>query len=405
MIKSLFFINFFLQITSLYKKRLNYLQRFFYLMTTKIWYIFLIIFFQMFRGICASENWKEQLKQYLQEPAPCWMERQIKEDFEKCKGVSFKKRDVRGAYNNSKRNAYLAYFRLRGSKVFSDLKFVTPSHQFRRNGLVKAFKDLGQVVLLPRVELLYAIGDLPEMEALKIKAPILVASASKNHQNAFIFFPDGICLSRYDSFMEEVQKANALYPWDQKINRLIWRGGMTGTIATNPMPGNPWKEKDFFKYPRTRLMELAQDNPYLIDAKYANSTLIYEYLALKYPHFIGEKISIEEHIKFKYQLLIDGNSAAWDRALWQFFSNCFILKQESNFMQWYYNGLQPYVHYLPVKKDLSDLVENLEKLQKNEKDYLQIIENAQAFAQERLSYARMLQYIYLVLLEYKKHVL
>lgn len=34
--------------------------------------------------------------------------------------------------------------------------------------------------------------------------------------------------------------------------------------------------------------------------------------------------------------------------------------------EWYYDILKPWVHYVPVKRDLSDLVEKIEWLKEND---------------------------------------
>jgi len=42
------------------------------------------------------------------------------------------------------------------------------------------------------------------------------------------------------------------------------------------------------------------------------------------------------------------------------------LKIESDFAQYFYGDLKPYVHYVPVKKDYSDLISQIEWLRQND---------------------------------------
>ncbi len=111
---------------------------------------------------------------------------------------------------------------------------------------------------------------------------------------------------------------------------------------------------------------------------------------------------MKNHLKYKYQLLIDGNSCAYSRAYWQLFSNCAILKQSSPNLQWFYGLLKPYVHYIPLQNDLSDLPEKILWSKDHDKEVRKIISNAQMLAQENLKQADLYYYLYLVLHEYSK---
>ena len=63
---------------------------------------------------------------------------------------------------------------------------------------------------------------------------------------------------------------------------------------------------------------------------------------------------------------MDGNSASWSRLYWTLLSNSVVIKQNSNHMQWYYGCLKPWIHYVPVKNDLSNLEQIINLLEKND---------------------------------------
>jgi spore maturation protein CgeB len=46
------------------------------------------------------------------------------------------------------------------------------------------------------------------------------------------------------------------------------------------------------------------------------------------------------------------------------------------------DSLKPFVHYIPIKKDFSDLFEKIEYLKNNDKEAERIAKNAQEFARE-----------------------
>lgn len=52
---------------------------------------------------------------------------------------------------------------------------------------------------------------------------------------------------------------------------------------------------------------------------------------------------------------LDGNTNSWRGAYWKLRSNSVVLKQHSPWCQWYYNRLVPYIHYIPLARDLHDL--------------------------------------------------
>lgn len=61
-----------------------------------------------------------------------------------------------------------------------------------------------------------------------------------------------------------------------------------------------------------------------------------------------------------------------------------VLKQESPFFEHFYKDLVPYVHYVPFKRDLSDLVDKVKWLIKNDDEARNISRNAQEFAKDNL---------------------
>jgi hypothetical protein len=69
------------------------------------------------------------------------------------------------------------------------------------------------------------------------------------------------------------------------------------------------------------------------------------------------QVSIQDHIKRKYLISIDGWTAAWFRPQWIMSSNSIFVKQESFKVEWFYHKLIPKKHYYPVAEDLSDLLE------------------------------------------------
>lgn len=62
-----------------------------------------------------------------------------------------------------------------------------------------------------------------------------------------------------------------------------------------------------------------------------------------------------------------------------------IFKPESKYFEYFYKDLKPYVHYVPVMADLTDLVEKIKWAQKNDEKAKIIAKNGQNFANQKIS--------------------
>lgn len=61
-----------------------------------------------------------------------------------------------------------------------------------------------------------------------------------------------------------------------------------------------------------------------------------------------------------------------------------VFKQDSEYYEFFYNELQPNVHYIPVKRDLSDLVEKVKWAISNDEAVMEIAENGRNYARTKL---------------------
>jgi len=96
--------------------------------------------------------------------------------------------------------------------------------------------------------------------------------------------------------------------------------------------------------------------------------------------------SIEEQLKFKYILDVDGYSNTWDATVWKLYSGSVLLKTESIWKQWYYDDLIEWVHYVPIKNDFSDLNDKIKWCIDNDEKCKEIIKNSRKFVIEKLNW-------------------
>lgn len=148
--------------------------------------------------------------------------------------------------------------------------------------------------------------------------------------------------------------------WEQKIPRLYWRGAPHGFVYRAYDPGNTLSQ-------RKLLIDLSARFPDLCDATFSCTT------------------SKNEQLDYKYLIDIDGEVNAWSGFFWKLYSRSVVFKVESHYEQWYYKDLSPWVHYIPVMADLSDILERYEWALDNDEACRCIAENGKDFA-TRLTY-------------------
>ena len=207
----------------------------------------------------------------------------------------------------------------------------------------------------------------------------LLGFASDAHlvaKKKVILMPDFEAQKGYSALFKIINIATKKYPWSKKIPYVFWRGSATGADFN----------KDPLKFPRLQFMDIVVKNHNYIDAGFTyyvagkKQKKLYLYLTKNFS--IAEVVSPEDSLLYKYLLDIDGFSCSYSRMAWILNSNSLLLKVQSNKIQWYYNKLQPYVHYVPIRQDFSDLRSQYELVEANQGKIQLIITNARKLAAE-----------------------
>ncbi|BFZ13095.1 hypothetical protein BsWGS_16134 [Bradybaena similaris] len=149
-----------------------------------------------------------------------------------------------------------------------------------------------------------------------------------------------------------------------------------------------WRGRDS-RRERLQLVEMSQKHPQLIDAR-LTKMFFFPHNETKYGP-LTPQISFFEFFKYKYQLNIDGTVAAY-RLPYLLAGDAAVFKQESEYYEHFYSRLKPDVHYVPIKQDLSDLLEKIQWAMSNDDKVKVIAKNGQEFAREHLTPANILCY-------------
>jgi hypothetical protein len=257
----------------------------------------------------------------------------------------------------------------------------------RFHSMVQSWETLAKTTSLPDIEFILTLED--SLDGVELPGPVF-AFAKNVASKSIVLIPDFEALSGNSRFMKGMKRGMKKYPWEQKESKAFWRGSMTG---------GSFNSENFLLFPRTVAVSASLKFPYILDCRFSQ-TLEDELIKERFAQYFASYSSVADHLKYKYQLLIDGNSSAYSGAYWRLFSDCLVLKQSSQNIQWYYGGLQPYVHYIPLQGNLEDLVEKIEWAIAHEKEALQMAKNATEFAQKNLNLLSIYQYLYLLLVEY-----
>src|SRR5690606_24559218 len=149
--------------------------------------------------------------------------------------------------------------------------------------------------------------------------------------------------------------------------------------------GGMYTPENWREMPRAQLALLGEEHPAAIDAGFSSfsaaqgATFLAELLPLK------SYASVNDHLKFKYLIDVDGNSCSYIRMYWLLLSNSVVFKHTSDNIQWYYRGLTALQHYIPVQADFSDIIAKYEWAKAHDDEANKIAQAATMRAREIFS--------------------
>jgi len=171
-------------------------------------------------------------------------------------------------------------------------------------------------------------------------------------------------------------------PYEQKSPKLFWRGISTGCNFRHSM-----REVAVTKFQR-------HPNPN-IDIKF--NMLVQD---VSGDYVLGDWHTIEDQLQYKYLLSIEGNDVATNLK-WIMLSNSVCIMPLPQICSWFMEDhLVPYVHFVPVSEDFSDLEEVYEWCLEHDAECEEISKNATEFAKQFLDLEREDEITRQVILKY-----
>lgn len=170
--------------------------------------------------------------------------------------------------------------------------------------------------------------------------------------------------------------------WDDKNDRAVFRGSNTGCGCN--LENNT----------RLKLAKLGTEYPQFLDVGITNWNLRIrknkdsEYLQI--PN-VGDlklvtKLTPEQQSNYKYLVNVDGHVSAFRLSLELSMGSCILLVESTEKWKiWFSDILEPYVHYVPIKSNLSDLIDRIKWCRQNNDRCKKIAENALKFYNKYLT--------------------
>jgi Glycosyl transferase family 90 len=162
--------------------------------------------------------------------------------------------------------------------------------------------------------------------------------------------------------------------WSEKKNQAIFRGQFTGRFPVG-MKSDMVKQLSAIEQcdllHRCRLVYNSSFNSTLVDAKLALPILD---VRKDFPREIngvslyGDRVTIDDMLSYKAIIMLEGNDVS-SGLKWALYSNSVVLTQTPTKTSWAMEELlEPWVHYVPLADDLSDVEEKMQWVIDNDEE-------------------------------------
>uniref|UniRef100_UPI00358F03E2 protein O-glucosyltransferase 1-like n=1 Tax=Myxine glutinosa TaxID=7769 RepID=UPI00358F03E2 len=246
---------------------------------------------------------------------------------------------------------------------------------------------------LPDMEMIINVRDYPQVTSWMPLQPIFSFSKTSEYKDimypAWTFWEGGPALwplyptgiGRWDIMRKDLQIAADKWPWEKKKAIAFFRGSRTSP------------ERD-------PLILLSRSEPSLIDAAYTKNQA-WKSVKDTLGRPPAEEVSLVDHCKFKYLFNFRGVAASF-RLKHLFLCNSLVFHVGDEWLEFFYPQLHPWVHYVPVTQDLSDVRKLLDFVKENDAVAQEIRKRGHQFITEHLRMEDVACYWKTLLLEYAK---
>ncbi|XP_077370474.1 protein O-glucosyltransferase 1 [Festucalex cinctus] len=263
------------------------------------------------------------------------------------------------------------HYQIIGHKLYREHNCMFPA---RCSGVEHFILEL--IDKLPDLEMVVNVRDYPQVPNwVQPTVPVFSFSKTSDYQDimypAWTFWEGGPAvwpiyptgLGRWDLMRHDLKQSAAQWPWQKKESKGFFRGSRTSP------------ERD-------PLILLSREMPELVDAEYTkNQAWKSDKDTLGRPP--AKEIPLVDHCKYKYLFNFRGVAASF-RFKHLFLCGSLVFHVGDEWQEFFYPQLKPWVHYIPVKQDLSDVRELLQFVKDNDSMAQEIAIRGMEFILEHL---------------------
>lgn len=330
----------------------------------------------------------------IQSGAPMWAKEQIAADFAPFSSKGISQESLDETFQKIREQNIPAYrYRIVNGSIYRKPE---QDHAGRAAVYDKMLKRILKAKKIPDVDFILCVMDgVPEVYVpprfwvTENQAPLL-CWAKKKEAPALVLVPDFLVTveSGWGRELADVNQKYRSIPWDQREEKAFWRGAASDKI---------YSLENYQEKPRYKISLLSQLHPECVDAGFSRAP---EEVAHAFSNLILGNAPVTGHLSYKYLPVLDGWMCTFPGFQWRLLSGSLTFKQDSDEVQYFYSALKPYVHYVPVKNDMGNLLEMIQWAKAHDSECREISQNARAFALKNLMPSQIYAYLYWVLDQY-----
>jgi hypothetical protein len=176
-------------------------------------------------------------------------------------------------------------------------------------------------------------------------------------------------------------------PWEDKKNMAVFRGALTGTRRDgySPLSSHNSSETEMcLRLHRCKLV-YTTTNSSIVDARLVahvkEGTVLNTIGSID---VYGEKMNFEQMLKFKAIIMLEGNDVS-SGFKWAMYSNSVVMTQLPTKSSWAMEDmLEPWVHYIPLNQNLTDVEEKMQWVIDNNDEALMIAKRGSLWIKDLL---------------------
>jgi hypothetical protein len=216
----------------------------------------------------------------------------------------------------------------------------------------------------------------------------------------------------WDAAMARSHEVASEVPWEEKADKAVFHGALRKSTLVEMDAGRSlgWIDllpENWNKFGRGKLWHLQQLHPDLLDVGICRATSIDNLESVLEAMGWQQKpyMTMEEQAKrYKYVVYLEGTCGWADRLKNLLAFGMVIFMQQTPCHEFFVPLLEPWVHYIPFKNDLSDLIDKIKWARDHGEAVREIALNAADFAHRHLSMVSWQQYLGSVLMTYAERM-